>query len=116
MSKSNGHEDCVFCKIIAGEIPAQVVYDSERVLGFLDIRPAHELHVLFIPKYHIARLDELQASEMDWIQDLFAAALEYAKAQSLTHQRLLINTGEPFQEVFHLHLHLLSGARLKSVH
>lgn len=105
-------ENCIFCKIINKEIPADIVYEDDNVLGFKDISPSHEVHILFIPKKHIDSLTSVDPSEVGFIQDLYSAALTFAKDNNLTHHRTLINSGEPFQEVFHVHLHLLSGNRL----
>lgn len=107
--------DCIFCKIINKEIPADIVFENDKVLAFKDIQPSHETHILFIPKVHHESLLGLEAGQASFVQDLYDAALTFAKQQGVSHHRLLINSGEPFQEVFHVHLHLLSGARLKSL-
>jgi histidine triad (HIT) family protein len=107
--------DCIFCKIINKEIPAEVVFENDKVLAFKDIQPSHETHILFIPKAHHESLLGVKPGEASFVQDLFDAALAFSKEQGLSHHRLLINSGEPFQEVFHVHLHLLSGSRLKSL-
>lgn len=107
--------DCIFCKIINKEIPSEIVYENEKVLAFKDIQPSHETHILFIPKQHVDSLTGKKPEEIGFVQDLFDAAVDYANANGLTHHRTLINSGEPFQEVFHVHLHLLSGDRLKPI-
>ncbi|MEC9283664.1 MAG: HIT domain-containing protein [Bdellovibrionota bacterium] len=109
-------EDCIFCKIVDKQLSSNIVFENSKVLGFLDIEPSHEMHVLFVPKKHVSSLSELDPSNLEIINYLYSAALEFAKKEGLNHHRTLINTGEPFQEVFHVHLHLLSGNRLKSRH
>ena len=109
-------DDCIFCKIVDKQISSNIVFENAKVLGFLDIEPSHEMHVLFVPKKHVSSLHELDPNDIGLISDLYAAALEFSKKEGLSRHRTLINTGEPFQEVFHVHLHLLSGNRLKSRH
>lgn len=105
-------DDCLFCRIIRREIPAEIVYEDEKVLAFKDIQPSHETHILFIPKEHHDTLIGKTGDEISFVQDLYQAASKFASESKFTHHRTLINSGEPFQEVFHVHLHLLSGNRL----
>lgn len=103
---------CVFCRIVAGELPSTPVFESERVLAFRDIHPAAPVHVLVVPKVHVDSLLELEdralAGELLW------AAAEVARREQLTGGfRLIANTRhDGGQEVGHLHLHVVGGRRL----
>lgn len=106
--------DCLFCKIIRGEIPSQKVYENESVLAFKDISPQAPVHVLIIPKHHIPAVTALDSENSAFLPELFAAANEIAKELKLESGfRLVINCGEHAgQTVFHLHMHLLGGTQL----
>jgi histidine triad (HIT) family protein len=111
--------DCLFCKIIAGDIPSDKVYEDENVYAFRDINPAAPLHVLIIPKKHIATLNELDSDsnsdDSKTMGNLFVAAKKIAAREGYTEvgYRTVINCGEDAgQTVFHLHLHLLAGRHL----
>ncbi|KRG65441.1 histidine triad (HIT) protein [Stenotrophomonas humi] len=108
--------DTIFGKIIRREIPANIVYEDEDVLGFKDIAPQAPVHVLFIPKNEvIPTLDDLQPSQAHLIGKLALAAAEYAREQGLAQNgyRIVMNCREDAgQTVFHIHLHLLAGAPL----
>ena len=104
--------DCIFCKIVAGEIPAQKVYETETVLAFDDISPAAPVHTLIIPKQHIPSVNEITPENSAVTADLFLAAKEVAKIKGIDEggYRLIVNTGKAGgQEVFHIHLHVLGG-------
>ena len=104
--------DCIFCRIIGGEIPCDEVYGDEHVLAFRDVRPQAPCHVLVVPRLHIASLWEL--SDPALAGALLAAAAEIARREGLDEGwRLIANTrGHGGQEVDHLHLHVLGGRRL----
>lgn len=106
--------DCLFCKIIAGDIPADIVYQDDKVLVFKDINPKADVHLLMIPKEHIESLAELNSSHNDLITYMMLKLPELANNQGLSGGfRTIINTGkEGGQEVFHLHIHLLGGNNL----
>jgi histidine triad (HIT) family protein len=104
--------DCLFCGIVAGEVPATVVHETKTTLAFRDIHPKAPVHVLFIPREHVPNAVAL---DRDQLGDLFAAAQEGAAAEGVAESgyRLQFNTGaDGGQEVFHAHLHLLGGKRL----
>lgn len=105
--------DCIFCKIIAGQIPAQKVYEDEDVFVFNDIRPVAKVHMLMVPKKHIASLAECSAEDQNILGKLLLLAPELAKEQGLADGfKTSINTGHGGgQEVFHLHLHVYGGGR-----
>jgi histidine triad (HIT) family protein len=105
--------DCIFCKIVAGEIPADVVHRSERSLAFRDIDAKAPTHVLVIPLQHHANAAELAAADPATLADLVTVADLVADAEQIIGYRLVFNTGaEAGQTVFHTHLHVLGGRSL----
>lgn len=108
--------DCIFCKIIAGEIPSTQVYSDEQVTAFRDISPVSPTHVLIIPNKHIASANDLTSDDERLVGHLFTVAKEIAAQEGVAESgyRLIVNTGpDGGQEVFHLHLHLLGGQRMR---
>jgi histidine triad (HIT) family protein len=102
--------DCLFCRIASGETPSRKVFEDERVYAFEDIAPKAPTHVLVIPKKHISRLAEADASDAALIGEVVSRAAAIARDRSLDHYRLVVNNGEEAgQSVFHLHFHLLGG-------
>ena len=106
--------DCLFCKIIAGEIPSQKVYENETVFAFRDIAPQAPVHVLIVPKAHISSANEITTENATAISDIFAAIPEIASLCGLENgYRVITNCGEDgCQTVKHLHFHLLGGKKL----
>ena len=106
--------DCLFCKIISGEIPSTKVYENEWVYAFRDINPQAPVHVLVIPKEHIASADEVTAENAALIAHIFEAIPQIAKAEGLANgYRLVSNVGsDACQSVKHLHFHILGGKQL----
>lgn len=107
-------EDCLFCKIIAGEIPCTKVYEDEFVFAFRDINPMAPVHVLVMPKQHISCADEINEENSALIAKVFEAVAKIAKAEGLTNgYRVVNNCGEDGgQTVKHIHFHLLGGKTL----
>lgn len=105
---------CLFCRIVAREIPADVVLDTPRVLAFRDVNPQAPTHVLIIPTEHAANAAELAGRDPAYAGELLAAAAEVAQAEGLGDgYRLVANTGaDAGQTVEHLHWHLLGGRPL----
>jgi histidine triad (HIT) family protein len=104
---------CLFCKIIAGEIPSTKVYEDDRVFAFADINPQAPVHVLVVPKEHIATLNDLTASTDGLVGAMVRAAAAIAKDKGYDGYRTVFNcNAEAGQTVFHIHLHLLAGRRL----
>jgi histidine triad (HIT) family protein len=105
--------ECLFCKIVAGSIPARKVYEDEQSFAFHDINPQAPVHVLIIPKKHIAGLSDLRGHEEEkrLLGHLHSVASEIAREHKLeSGYRTVINTGaDAGQTVFHLHVHLLGG-------
>ncbi len=105
-------DDCLFCRILGGDIPADVIYESEDAIAFRDIDPQAPTHVLIIPRRHIATLNDLGDDDAAVVGSLFTAAREIAAREGLSEQgyRTVINCNEGAgQSVFHIHLHLLGG-------
>lgn len=106
--------DCLFCKIVAGEIPASKIYEDDGVLAFKDIHPQAPVHVLIIPKMHLATLDDFQPSHRELAGSLLLTAKRLAAEHSLPGYRVVMNVNqEGGQVIYHAHLHLLGGRPMK---
>ncbi len=108
-------EDCVFCKIIKGEIPSEKVYEDEEILAFKDINPAAPIHILVIPKKHINSLLDLKDEDFILIEKIQKVINNLAKQLKIEDEgfRVIVNCGKDAgQEVMHLHYHLLAGKKL----
>jgi len=108
-------QNCLFCKIANKEVPAEIVYEDEKVVAFKDIHPKAPLHLLIIPKKHIPSVDHLELKDEGLIGELFLVAQKIARAEGVdkTGYRLIFNIGKDAgQTVDHLHLHLLGGKKL----
>ena len=106
--------DCLFCKIIAGDIPSAKVYEDEYVYAFRDINPQAPVHVLIVPRAHIASADEITAENSAAVAHVFEAIPQLALACGLKNgYRVITNCGEDgCQSVKHLHFHLVGGKKL----
>lgn len=105
-------DDCIFCKIAAGEIPADKVYEDESVVAFRDLNPQAPTHVLVIPRRHIATVNDLSVDDEAVVGRLFTAAREIAAQEGIADvgYRTVMNCNEAGgQAVYHIHLHLLGG-------
>ena len=108
-------EDCLFCKIVAGEIPADIVHETDDTLAFRDINPQAPVHILISPRKHIATINDLDNADKAIVGSLFTAARDIAAAEGLAEEgyRVVMNCNEAAgQTVFHIHLHLLGGRRM----
>ncbi len=108
-------EDCIFCKIVAGDIPADIVLENQDVVVFRDLTPQAPVHLLAIPRQHIATINDLQAADAQRIGNLFLAAKTVARQEGITEDgyRTVMNCGaDAGQSVFHIHLHILGGRAL----
>ncbi len=106
------NEDCLFCKISLGEIPAEIISQDEECIVFRDISPQAPIHLLIIPRKHIASLDAAKEDDSKILGKLLLKAKEMARALEIAEDgyRVVINThGDGGQTVFHLHVHLLGG-------
>ncbi len=107
--------DCIFCKIVAGEIPAAKVYEDERAVAFRDINPQAPTHALVIPRAHVASLNDASESDEALLGHLLLVAARVARDEGRAEAgyRTVVNTNaDAGQTVFHLHVHVLAGRRL----
>ncbi len=107
--------DCLFCQIVAKKIKADIVWENETVLAFRDIHPLAPVHILIIPKKHISSMNDVTVADKDILGEMLLTAVELAKNLGIAEKgyKLLIRTGRHGgQEVPHIHLHLIGGARL----
>jgi histidine triad (HIT) family protein len=104
--------DCLFCRIVAGEIPADVVLSTPDLMAFRDINPQAPTHILIIPKAHVASVSDLDPDQAELMGKLFLAARELAEREGIAQEgyRMVVNAGAAAgQTVFHIHMHLLGG-------
>ncbi len=107
--------ECIFCRIIAGEIPADIVFQDEEFIAFRDVQPQAPKHILILPKAHIVSIAQVNSEQYGFIGRLILLAKEIAESENISASgyRLAINCGaDGGQAVTHLHLHLLGGRRL----
>lgn len=109
-------DNCIFCKIVKGDIPSNKVYEDEKILAFKDIDPQAPVHVLIIPKKHIESLNAIKDEDLDIISYVFLKAKELAKKLGVSESgyRIVTNCGKDGgQTVPHIHFHMLAGRNLK---
>lgn len=106
--------DCIFCKIVAGEIPSTKVYEDEQVLAFRDIEPQAPFHVIIIPKQHVASAADIGGDNSHLIAKVFEAAAKIAASEHLENGFRIVNNcgAEGGQTVGHIHFHMLAGRML----
>jgi histidine triad (HIT) family protein len=108
--------DCIFCKIIAGEIPGEIVLREDQATAFRDLHPMAPTHILVVPNKHIESVNALAAEDEPLVGRLFSIARKLASKEGFAENgyRLIVNTGSHGgQTIHHLHVHLLGGARMK---
>ena len=108
-------QDCLFCKIVAGDIPADIIFDSDTAIAFRDINPQAPTHVLVIPRKHIATINDLDEADRETVGDLYLAARDIARQEGIAEEgyRAVMNCNAGAgQTVFHIHLHILGGRPL----
>ena len=108
-------ENCIFCKIVKGEIPSNKVYEDEEILAFRDLNPVAPVHVLVIPKKHISSLVELKKEDEILVGKIYSVINKIAEKENILNKgyRVIVNCGEDGgQEVKHLHFHLIGGKKL----
>jgi histidine triad (HIT) family protein len=110
---SQTQSDCLFCKIVAGEIPSDRVAESQRSVAFRDIKPAAPIHVLVVPRRHEPTVGALAAASADDLADVFRLASTVAEQEGVADaNRMIVNTGsQAGQTIFHAHVHVLAGTR-----
>ena len=114
-NRGDRNMDCIFCKIIAGQIPSDVVYTDDKVIAFRDINPMAPVHILIIPREHIPSLNDVTEQQITLVGHMVQVARQLAKQQGVATKgyRIVINTGpQGGQVVQHLHMHLLGGREL----
>ena len=107
--------DCLFCKIVAGEIPCDEVFENELLIAFRDISPVSPTHILIIPKKHISSLNELSEEDRFLAGEMLLSAKKIAKSEkiNLSGYRTVVNTNnDGGQTVFHIHMHLIGGRKM----
>lgn len=111
---SDRDPNCLFCRIVAGEVPSDRVHEDEAVIAFRDIHPQAPTHVLVVPRRHVPDVDSLDDDDAGLLSAMFAAVRRVAEQERLAKgYRVVTNVGaEAGQSVFHLHLHLLGGRRM----
>lgn len=108
-------KECIFCKIAAREIPAEIIYEDSEVVAFKDINPQAPIHALIIPKKHIEKISDINGSNSGIIAGLAVAANKIAQEQGISKSgyRLVLNCEKDAgQEVYHIHMHLLGGRKM----
>ena len=108
-------QDCIFCKIISGEVPANIVLENDSILAFEDIEPQAPVHILIIPKKHIASINDMKSKDRNICGDMLLAAKQIAKITNINNRgyRTIFNTNKDAgQTVFHIHMHILGGRKL----
>tara|TARA_B110000967_G_C18894859_1_gene569840 strand:+ start:3952 stop:4299 length:348 start_codon:yes stop_codon:yes gene_type:complete len=108
-------ENCLFCKIIRGEIDSKIIFENQSVLGFNDINPQAPIHILVIPKVHISTLNDIQSSQIELVGEMVKVSTLIAKDLKIAKNgyRTIFNCNQDAgQTVFHIHLHLLGGRTL----
>ncbi len=108
-------EDCLFCRMAAGAIKPDIVYEDDDLIAFRDINPQAPVHILIVPRRHVATTNDLAAADTELAGRMVLVAAEIARAEGVDESgyRLVVNCNEGAgQSVFHLHLHLLAGRRL----
>ena len=106
--------ECLFCKISKKEIPADIIYEDDKVISFKDIHPKAPFHILIIPKKHISSVNELEPEDKNLMGELLFTAKKISRDKNLKGYKLVINVGrDGGQLVDHLHLHLLSGKQIE---
>lgn len=109
-------DNCLFCKIAAGEIPSDKLYEDDDVLAFWDISPQAPTHFLIIPKKHLTGMSDVSAEDEALIGKILRIGAELAKEQGVEHYRLISNCGsDAGQIIFHLHFHIMGGRKMKGM-
>jgi histidine triad (HIT) family protein len=109
-------DECIFCKIVKGEIPGNIVYQDQAVTAFYDIHPVAPTHLLLVPNKHIPSVNEVTPEDEPVLGRLFTLAMHLAVQEGIDEKgyRLIVNTGfHGGQVVFHLHMHLMGGQRMR---
>ena len=109
-------DECIFCKIVRGEMPATIVYKDEQVTAFRDIHPVAPTHILVVPNQHIASTNDITERDVQLLGHMLTVVKSIADKEGISKSgyRLIVNTGpDANQVVFHLHLHIIGGQRMR---
>lgn len=109
-------QNCIFCRIIDGTNPSEMVYEDDQVVAFLDLNPAAPIHILIVPRDHIPSINHITSSQEELIGHLITTAKQLAESNGIAESgyRLIMNSGpDANQSVFHIHLHLLGGRQMR---
>ena len=106
------NKDCIFCKLINGEIPPKFVYEDDKTVAFADINPIAETHILIVPKKHIESVERISTGDGEILVAMFSVAKKLVSDAGLDSFRLAFNGGK-FQHVGHLHMHLVAGQKIE---
>jgi len=109
-------EECLFCRIVNKEIPAEIVFENDKLLAFKDIDPQAPVHILIIPKEHVTTTNDLSDKHKELIADIILTAIKLASDNNITEEgyRIVFNCNKKGgQAVYHIHLHLLGGRQMK---
>ncbi len=109
-------DSCIFCRIVSGESTAEIVHRDDQVTAFRDIHPVGPTHILIVPNRHVESVNTLESADEQWMGHIFTVARKIAHEDGISRggYRLIINTGiDGGQTVFHLHVHLIGGGRMK---
>lgn len=109
-------QNCIFCRIIDGTNPSEMVYEDDQVIAFLDLNPAAPIHILIVPRDHIPSINHITSSQEELIGHLITTAKQLAESNGIAESgyRLIMNSGpDANQSVFHIHLHLLGGRQMR---
>jgi histidine triad (HIT) family protein len=116
--QSDARMSCIFCKVLSGEAPGEILYRDERVTAFRDTHPIASTHILIVPNRHIASVNELEENDAELVGYLVLVAKKLAAQEGVAESgyRLILNTGQDAgQSVFHLHLHLIAGKQARFI-
>jgi len=105
-------KDCLFCKMVSGELATKPVLETETIIAINDINPLANVHILIVPKKHIESIETIDTEDASWIIEMFKAAQKLVSERELESFRLAFNGGK-YQHVPHLHMHLLAGGSVK---
>ena len=104
---------CLFCEIVAGNIPSTKVYEDDMILAFKDINPVAPVHIVVVPKLHIENVNDITEGNSKYVSHIFEKIPEIAKSQGIDSYRVINNCGEDAgQSVMHLHFHIVGGTKL----
>lgn len=116
MDQTNSQTNCIFCQIVSKSLPADIVYEDNRVMAFRDINPKTETHILCIPKQHYGTLRDVAVTKAEVFGQLLQGVQKVAELLKLDGYKLVVNNGESAGQIVpHVHIHILSGHKIKDI-